>query len=78
MKISWMCSTLGIVRSRSRSGHDFEFFLHLPQYKLSSPISQLWHMVAGLIKYGCLSDTIKFMNIVTLELSYELLEMFHC
>ena len=73
MKISWM----GIVRSRSRSGHNFEFFLHL-QYKLSSPISQLWHMVAGLIKYGCLSDTIKFMNIVTLELSYELLEMFHC
>ena len=23
---------------------DFENFLHLPQYKLSSPISQLWHM----------------------------------
>ena len=25
-------------------GHDFEIFLHLPQYKLLSPISQLWHM----------------------------------
>ena len=37
-------STFGIVRSRSRSGWDFEFFLHLPQYKLSIPISQLWHM----------------------------------
>ena len=38
-------STLGIVRSRSRSRRDFEIFLHLPQYKLSSPISQLWHML---------------------------------
>ena len=27
-------------------GHgDFEMFLHLPQYKLLSPISQLWHMI---------------------------------
>ena len=26
-----------IVRSRSRSRLDFEIFLHLPQYKLSSP-----------------------------------------
>ena len=32
---------LDIVRSRSRSQCDFEIFLHLPQYKLSSPISQL-------------------------------------
>ena len=28
-----------IVRSRSRSQCDFEIFLHLPQYKLSRPIS---------------------------------------
>ena len=26
---------------------DFEIFLHLPQYKLSSPISQLWHMLGS-------------------------------
>ena len=24
-----------------------EIFLHLPQYKLSSPISQLWHMLGS-------------------------------
>ena len=32
-----MSSTFGIVRSRSRLQCDF---LHLPQYKLSSPLSQ--------------------------------------
>ena len=41
MKIARTSSTLGIVRSRSRSRRDFEIFLHLPQYKLSRPISQL-------------------------------------
>ena len=40
-------STLGIVRSRSRSRHDFEIFLHLPQYKLSGPIFQLWDKVGS-------------------------------
>ena len=50
MKIAQTSSTLGIVRSRSRSQGDFEIFLHLPQYKLSSPISQLWDM------YVCSSD----------------------
>ena len=44
MKIARKSSTLGIVRSRSRSQCDFGIFLHLPQYKLSGPISQLWHM----------------------------------
>ena len=42
-----MSSTLGIFRSRSRSWRDFEIFLHLPQYKLSSPISQLWDMLGN-------------------------------
>ena len=32
---------------RSRSQRDFEIFLHLPKYKLSSPISQLWHMLGS-------------------------------
>ena len=40
-KISRTSSTLGIVRSRSRARHDFEIFLHLPQCKLSSPISYI-------------------------------------
>ena len=40
-------STLGIVRSRSRSRHDFKIFLHLPQYKLSSPISHHWHKLGS-------------------------------
>ena len=47
MKIAWTSSTLGIVQSRSRSQRDFESFLHLPQYKLSSPISQLWHTLGS-------------------------------
>ena len=45
MKIAQTSLTLGIVRSRSRSWRDFEIFLHLPQYKLSGPISQLWLQV---------------------------------
>ena len=47
MKIARMSSTLGIVQSRSRSRRDFEIFLHIPQYKLSSPISQLWHKLGS-------------------------------
>ena len=47
MKIARTSSTLGIVRSRSRSPCDFEIFLHLPQYKLSSPISQLWNKLGS-------------------------------
>ena len=52
MKISLMSSTLGFVPSRPRSQRDFEILLHLPQYKLSSPISQLWHIV-GSCNYSC-------------------------
>ena len=40
------------VQSRSRSWHDFEIFLHLPQYKLSSRISQLCHKVLR-SNYSC-------------------------
>ena len=47
MKIVNKISTLGVVPSRSRSQRDFEIFLHLPEYKLSSPISQLWHMLGS-------------------------------
>ena len=39
--------TLDIVGSRSTSRRDFDIFLHLPQYKLSSPISQLGHMLGS-------------------------------
>ena len=46
-KIVRMSSTLGIVWSRSRSRSDFEIFAHLPQYKLSRPISQLWHKLGS-------------------------------
>ena len=47
MEIARMSSILGIVRSSSSSQCDFAIFLHLPQYKLSSPISQLWHMLGS-------------------------------
>ena len=43
----WVASPMAkhaVNYSFSRSRRDFEIFLHLPQYKLSSPISQLWHM----------------------------------
>ena len=30
---------------KDNAQRDFEIFLHLPKYKLSSPISQLWHML---------------------------------
>ena len=47
-EIAQTSSTLGIVPSRSRSQRDFEIFLHLPQYKLSSPfICQLWYMLGS-------------------------------
>ena len=42
-----MSLTLDIVRSRSMARRDFEIFLHLQQYKLSSPISQLWHILGS-------------------------------
>ena len=47
---------MGIVRSRSRSGWDFEIFLHLPQYKLSGPITQLWWKLGAYIKHVCSYD----------------------
>ena len=67
MKISRMSSTLGIVRSRSRSQHDFEIFLLLPPYKLSGPITQLWYKLVD-IKRVCLSDN----NIQMLKISSRL------
>ena len=36
-------TSLGIVRSRSRSHCDFEFFLHLPQYTVNSNLSAFPH-----------------------------------
>ena len=38
---------IGHCPIKVRSQRDFEMFLHLPQYKLSSPISQLWHMLGS-------------------------------
>ena len=38
---------IGHCAIKSRSRRDFEIFLHLPQYKLSRPISQLWHMLGS-------------------------------
>ena len=37
---------IGLCPSKEQVGwRDFEIFLHLPQYKLSSPISKLWHKI---------------------------------
>ena len=55
-----VCKRLGRVRhwalsdqgqGQSRCG-DLEIFVYLPQYKLSSPISQLWYML-GNCDYVC-------------------------
>ena len=42
-----MSSTLGL--SDQGQGHSvtLNFFLHLPQYKVLSPISQLWYMLGS-------------------------------
>ena len=39
-----MTRTMGIFPSRSRSQCDFEIFPHLPQHKLSFPVSQLYNI----------------------------------
>ena len=44
-------STLVVVQSRSRSGCNFEIFLHLAQCKLLSPISQFATEKEVVIKY---------------------------
>ena len=45
-----------IVAPKSRSRCDFEIFLHLPQYKLSGRITQLFTSSEVDIKLVCLSD----------------------
>ena len=42
---------LGIAGPRSRSGRDFQIFLHLLQYKLSGPITQLWYKLGSMYVY---------------------------
>ena len=38
---------IGHCPIKARPRRDFEIFHHLPQYKLSRPISQLWHMLGS-------------------------------
>ena len=38
---------IGHCLIKVRSWRDFQIFLHLPQYKLSGPKSQLWHMLGS-------------------------------
>ena len=59
MKITGTSSIIGIVGPRSRSLWDFEVFLHLPQYKLSLPMAQLWYKLEANIKHVCLSGNNK-------------------
>ena len=49
MKIARTSLTLGIALSDQGQVHGMtlEIFLHLPQYKLSGPISQLWNMLGS-------------------------------
>ena len=49
MKIYRTNLILGIVGPRSRSLRDFEIFLHLRQYKLSGPITQLWYKLGSFL-----------------------------
>ena len=37
---------IGQCRSNVKVIADYEIFLYIPQYKLSSPIFQLWHKIA--------------------------------
>ena len=42
MIIAWTSSALDI---KVKFTHSFQYFLHLPQYSLSCPITKPWHMV---------------------------------
>ena len=56
-EISSTSSIMGIVGSRSISRWDFALlFLHLAQYKLSGPITQLWYKLEACMKHVCSSD----------------------
>ena len=60
MKIALTSPTLRVVRSKSRSQCDFEIFLHLPQYKLSSSIpgiSALAHARNAKLCLPCMFQT---------------------
>ena len=48
MKIARTSSILSFIGSRSRSLQAFKNFPHLPQYKLSGPIVQLWYKLGTL------------------------------
>ena len=74
MKSPRMSLTLGFVESRSRSRFNFEFFSHLPQYKLSSAISQLWNKIGSCDKYVCSSD----INVQHLGMSSRLNDLMNC
>ena len=39
---------IGHCRTKVKVTTDFEIFLHLPQYKLSGPISQLWYKLGSI------------------------------
>ena len=56
MKISQTSSIMGIVRPRSSSMWDFEIIFHLPQYKLSGPITLVQAKRHNYIKHLCWSD----------------------
>ena len=72
MKTAWMGLTICIVRSRSMSQRDFIIFLHLPQYKQLSPISQLCHWSTSCNHVFSSDFNIQhFMNIIMLEGSCE-------
>ena len=59
MKIIHTSLILGIINTRSRSWCDFEIFLHLQQYKLLGPITQVWYKLEADIKHVCLSGNNK-------------------
>ena len=48
---SWKNFDIGHCPIKVKVTSRLVIFLHLPQYKLSSPICQLWHMLEVVIKY---------------------------
>ena len=65
MKITRKSSILGIVGPWSRSRHNFEIFLHLPQYKLSGRITNL--VQARKLKLSMYVHLIQISNIYEYE-----------
>ena len=77
MKIARTCSTLGIVRLRSSHSMTLKFFSIYHNTNCQVLYLGLGTCYDIAVKYVCYSDNIQDL-LISVELSYELLEVFQC